>query len=331
MRVSIIVPAYNYARFLPHALDSVLAQTFGDWECIIVDDGSTDDTAAVVAKYADRDARFRYVRQENRGPAAARNHGMTLAAGDYLQFLDADDRLEPHKLALHVRYLDEHPECDIVYGEVSFFRTSDPSRVFPSLGGKLSRSIMGRVHGNAEALRALEHYNIMSTLAAMLRCNVIDKAGLFDESAAGCEDWGYWIRCAIAGCGFDYLASPPVASVRAHETSTSRDRERMLRGLMSVAHAFDASRADWTRQRLPLIYEVALGIEMVEQRARLAGARRIWRAASAASERLTAIRWRIYAVAALVMPRRLFIRFAGTPVPERPFELYRRMRLSKSS
>ena len=328
-RVTVIVPAHNYGRYLPHALESVAAQTLAEWECIVVDDGSTDDTAAVAAHYVARDPRFRYLHQQNQGLSAARNSGLAAARGAYIQFLDADDRLAAGKLELHARFLDEHPETDVVYSEVAFFRDDDPTRLMPSIGGKLSRSIMARVHGQPEALARLEHYNIMPVLAALVRRSIIARAGTFDVEARACEDWGFWIRCAVAGARFDYLDAPaPLAAVRSHGASMSRDQRRMIDGLIAIARAFPRSEAarHWTRaERLPLAYEFAHGIEAVERGAHLAGARRIWRAARAASESLTAIRWFVYALAAL-LPRRLFLRVVMTPIPEGPFELYRRIR-----
>ena len=101
-RVDVIVPCYNYARFLPEALESVLAQTHQDWECIVVDDGSTDDTYEVARRFGERDARIRAVRQDNAGPAAARNHALRLGSGEYVQLLDADDKLAD------VRAVEEH-------------------------------------------------------------------------------------------------------------------------------------------------------------------------------------------------------------------------------
>jgi glycosyltransferase involved in cell wall biosynthesis len=326
-RVTVIVPAHNYGHYLPHALDSVVAQTFTNWECLIVDDGSTDDTTAVARRYADGDDRFRTIRQENRGPSAARNTGLEHARGELIQFLDADDRLMPLKLVTHVRHLDENPEHDIVYSEVAFFRSEEPDRLMPSLHGKLSRSIMGRVHGNAEAREKLQHYNIMPTLAALFRRRAFDVAGTFHENVLGCEDWDLWIRCAAAGCSFDYCPSDaPLSAVRTHSTSTSRDSSRMLRGLVNAAIAFSTSDlgARWPGG-LPLIYEVALGFRDVEAGARRSGMRRIRSAAARATEPLTAWRWRIYSVAALVMPRTLFFRFVGQPIPEGPFEWYRRV------
>src|SRR5437870_12319582 len=100
--VSIIVPSYNYAHFIGEALQSIQSQTYSNWECIVVDDGSTDDTGALVRQLAEKDGRIKYVRQENRGLAAARNAGMANSEGVYFQFLDADDLLEPQKLERQV-------------------------------------------------------------------------------------------------------------------------------------------------------------------------------------------------------------------------------------
>lgn len=117
MRFSIIIPSYNYAHFLPRALDSCLAQSGDDWEIIVVDDGSTDDTAAVMARYtAQPAARVRYLTQINQGPAAARNHGARVAVGHYLLFLDADDALLPDALAQFREALQRQPMLEFVFG-----------------------------------------------------------------------------------------------------------------------------------------------------------------------------------------------------------------------
>ena len=91
--VSVIIPCYNHAHYLCRAVQSVLAQTYADWEAIIVDDGSTDNTREVATRFSD--PRVRYIYQENRGLSAARNTGISAAQGSYLAFLDADDELEP--------------------------------------------------------------------------------------------------------------------------------------------------------------------------------------------------------------------------------------------
>lgn len=101
--ISVIVPCFNQGRYLPDALDSVLAQTYPHWECIVVNDGSTDDTRQVALEYASKDARFRYVEQENRGLSGARNRGRREVRGTHVQFLDSDDTISPEKFQLQLK------------------------------------------------------------------------------------------------------------------------------------------------------------------------------------------------------------------------------------
>jgi len=147
----------------------------------------------------------------------------------------------------------------------------------------------------------------------------------FDEEANAVEDYGFWIRCAALGFSFDFCEpEEPVAAVRSHSESMSRDFVRMLRGLITVAHAYENTVPSIT-PRLPLIYEMALGVEMAERQSRIRGARRIWRAAAAASESLTAMRWHVYAAATLLLPRPLFLRVIARPIPEGPYAFYRKL------
>ncbi len=134
--VSVIVPTYNYGHFIGQALKSMQAQTYPHWECVVVDDGSTDDTAEVVARFSDSDRRIKFLRQKNLRQAAARNNGLRNSSGQYVQFLDADDLLEPRKLERQVEYLERHPEVDIVYGDVRFFNTEDPDERLYTMWGE---------------------------------------------------------------------------------------------------------------------------------------------------------------------------------------------------
>lgn len=118
MKVSVIIPTYNRAHYLRHAIDSVLAQTYSDLELIVIDDGSTDNTKSVVESYKNSIV-YRYI--NNSGPAIARNTGMQLAQGEYIAYLDSDDIYYPRKIEIQVAFLDFFKEADMVYTEFSGF------------------------------------------------------------------------------------------------------------------------------------------------------------------------------------------------------------------
>ena len=128
IKVSVVVPCFNYGHLLSETLESVRRQSLNDWECIVVDDGSTDNTGEVGHSYASRDRRFSLVRQDNSGLSAARNTGMHAAKGEYVQLLDADDLLEDDKLRVHAAFLDENERYSLVYGPMLFFRDRAASR-----------------------------------------------------------------------------------------------------------------------------------------------------------------------------------------------------------
>lgn len=187
--VSIIIPTFNRAGVLPKALDSVLTQEYHDWELIVVDDGSTDDTPRVIADYQRRIPALRYVRQTNRKQAAARNHGMRLARGKYLAFLDSDDEWLPGKLRRQAAILDTHPEIGMVYGN-QLMATGDgaaavrryPSGFLPS--GNIFKALLKR-----------EFY--CSLQSVMLRRTVVETVGPLDESLGdSLEDWEFTLRIA---------------------------------------------------------------------------------------------------------------------------------------
>ncbi len=118
--VSIVIPAYNAAPFLRECLDSVRAQSFTDWEAVVVDDGSTDSTPGIAQAYADADSRFRLLRKPNGGLSSARNHGVAHSTGEWVTFLDSDDRLEPHALT---SLMQAAPGADIVVAAPSLTPT----------------------------------------------------------------------------------------------------------------------------------------------------------------------------------------------------------------
>jgi glycosyltransferase involved in cell wall biosynthesis len=228
-RVSVVVPTHNYGALIAETLRSLQRQTLPDWECVVVDDGSTDDTEGVVRRFAERDGRVRYVRQRNLRQAVAKNTGLRAARGRYVQFLDADDFVEPRKFERQVAYLEAHPEVGIVYGGVRYFTTENPEERLHSMAED-NAPWMPEVSGEgAEVLEALIRENIMVINSPLVRRGVVDKVGRFDARLPPVEDWDYWLRCALSGVRFQFADLPEtLALVRVHPASSSSNRVRLF-------------------------------------------------------------------------------------------------------
>ena len=185
--VSIVLPTYDQARWLDGAIDTVRRQTFADWELLVVDDGSTDDTPAVVARHAG-DGRIRYLPGAHAERAAARNRGIAASTGELVAFLDADDRWLPGKLARQVDALAAAPSAGLCYTPARFVGADDrplPVRKPPhAVSGNLFPALM---RGNLI---------IIASVVARRRC--LEEVGGFDATLPvyGCEDWDVWLRIA---------------------------------------------------------------------------------------------------------------------------------------
>ena len=178
--VSVIIPTYNRQEFLAKAVESVLKQTWPDIELIVVDDGSTDDTAAMLR------ARFpavRYLYQENQGAAAARNTGIKAACCDLIAFLDSDDRFHEKKIEVQTLAMINSPEYHISHTQEIWYRR----------GRILNQKQKHRKESGDIFQRSLELCAVgMSTI--MVRRELFDRVGLFDESLPCCEDYDLWLR-----------------------------------------------------------------------------------------------------------------------------------------
>ncbi len=231
--VAVIIPCHDYGGFLAEALSSLQAQTYADWECVIVDDGSTDDTREVAAEFMSRDDRFTYLQRERGGPSRARNTGLAATSGEYVQFLDADDLLEPDKLRSHVDYLDRHPETGIVYGDAATFGSEREDRMISPV------ALGAPVGSGPHAVRRFVVRNPLVVEAPLVRRSVLDLVGMFSESLDFLEDWDLWTRCAVAGVAFARHAPRQTrALVRMHLMSMSRDPRRMLAPTVDVRIGF---------------------------------------------------------------------------------------------
>jgi glycosyltransferase involved in cell wall biosynthesis len=178
--VSVIIPTYNRGWIIKEAIESVLAQDFTDFELIVVDDGSTDDTFEILGGFGDA---LKVLRQSNRGVSAARNRGIETSAGRWIAFLDSDDLWLPQKLSRQVEFFNTHPDALICQTEEQWFRNG--RRVNPKLR---HRKFSGMIFE-----RSLE-LCLVSPSAVMIRKRLFSEVGLFDESLPACEDYDQWLR-----------------------------------------------------------------------------------------------------------------------------------------
>ena len=186
-KVSVIVPAYNVRSYIEDALVSLERQSLHEFEVLIVDDGSTDDTAEVVKSFVLRDSRFQLLPKQNGGLSSARNYGIRHARADYIALLDGDDVYEPDKLAAHVAVLDSAADVGVVYSASRVIR-EDGRPTFMSLSGKPIKS---------DPLLALLCKNFVGhgSNAVFRRC-LLDEVGEFDETLRSSEDVDFWLRIA---------------------------------------------------------------------------------------------------------------------------------------
>ncbi len=198
--VSIVMPAFNGENFIRQAIDSVLSQTYSHWELIIVDDGSTDHTAQVIRGYGD-DPRIRSVYQENRGQAAALNHGLELARGAYVTTLDTDDWYTSNSLQDRVGFLENHPEFGAVYGD----------GIYCDVNGNALRRFseyrIGNVTGDVYDTLITSPFFGTGANVTIRREIIEDSQIRYDDNIFWCQDLDFYIRVAEK-CSFGLVELP---------------------------------------------------------------------------------------------------------------------------
>jgi len=225
-RVSVIIPAYNSADYLPEALESVLRQDYNNYEIIVIDDGSKDHTFNCVKPYKDQ---IRYFYQENQGVSKARNHGIEVACGEFVAFLDADDFFLPHKLEAQLAVFDTNPELGIVHSgwrrvnhQGQFLTDVQPWHYVPELN-----------------LESWLIYKPVLPSAMIFRREWLEKSGGFDPRFPPAEDTELVLRLARMGCQASWLKSVTVG-YRQHDQSAMHQGLPQARSLMKVIDNFFA-------------------------------------------------------------------------------------------
>jgi len=238
-RCSVVIPTYNRAHSVGDAIMSVLRQTMSDLECVVVDDGSTDSTPALLASI--NDPRLRVILGRHAGVAAARNLGVAHARAPLVAFLDSDDLWRPDKLAHEVSYLDRHPEVDAVFSDLEKQDGGDVYLSFMRETAVFSGLLGEREYPDGVALSRREVFLLLleevpiKPSALTLRRSAFLKAGRFDETWSSSEDWEFLLRFARAH-RFGYI-DLPLALLRVgddslHRTDQARGDSAMIRLLL---------------------------------------------------------------------------------------------------
>lgn len=276
--VSIIIPAYNYANFISETLQSIQQQTYINWEAIVVDDGSTDETQRVVNTFVASDKRIKYIYQTNKGLPAARNTGIKASEGIYIQFLDADDLLSEMKLEVQVKYMQENPNSDISYTNAHYFKNPDKNIFYTDIN--LNKNAwMPKLNGSGKIiLEKLIEFNIMPVNSALIKRDLFNTVGYQNEELKSHEDWEYWLRCALAGATFNFVkVENAYALIRVHYTSMSQKNANMLKSRiqlrsklkMYINNSLINPELKYTLYQLNYIYNKRLQKEFIAQHALL--------------------------------------------------------------
>lgn len=232
--VSVIIPAYNAEDLLPEAVESVRAQTYEDYEVIVVDDGSSDGTADAAERFAADFPKMRVIRAEHKGLAAARNRALTEMKGQWIAMLDADDLWKPEKLQRCMDYLSEHPDLSIVYTPMAPVTMSGEviqGHSKPCLAGRLTAELFESI--------------FVHDPASVIHKRVIETCGGFDESLPVCVGHEFWLRVSTE---FAFgLIDEPLALRRWSEqslTRRNRSRGRRIKAGMLERFYFDKGGRD---------------------------------------------------------------------------------------
>jgi glycosyltransferase involved in cell wall biosynthesis len=220
-KVSIILPTYNCAKYLPESIPSALSQTFRDFELLIIDDGSTDNTKNVIDENY-KDPRIRYIRQEHAGLAAARNNGLDHSTGEYIAFLDADDLFLKSKIEKQLLVFEKSKSAGVVYTGEKYFLEDDKDILFDSPHPKFS----------GDVLVFLKRSNFMPVTTIMIKREIIGDMR-FDVSLKSHEDWDFLLKLSAKRIMFNYLPEP-LTLIRARKSSMTIESDVMLESRVIV-------------------------------------------------------------------------------------------------
>jgi glycosyltransferase involved in cell wall biosynthesis len=300
-RFSVVVPAYEAAPTLGATLDAIMAQSFSDWQCVVVDDGSTDDTLLIATAYAQRDPRFRVVHQSNQGTAGAYNAGVSSAVGDFVVICSADDILLPEHLSRMSAFIDSEGGYDI-YSSNGYFWRPGESRAQVYEDGK------GLVVHSLELAEVI--HRCFFSVGATYRRDLYAALGGYHLGVYG-EDYDFWLRAMASGARHRYLPEP----LSLHRVSQFQKSAKLEVAVRSNIRLLSDLRRDF---HLSAAEEVAVEDSIRESERRIARFRNPWTRLRRGARQF------VIRVLGPKRARRISRRLKsmiGIPVPQRPSDL----------
>ena len=219
MKISVIMPCYNQGHFLEETCNSISNQTYQNWEVLIINDGSTDETESIALNISDKDSRFKYFYKENHGLSSARNHGLNNISGDYVQFLDSDDLLSPSKLDVSLK-----SKKDLI---VTNFNHIESNKITPPFCDLTNQNISFQ--------NILNNWDIEFSIS--IHCGLIRSTLLkdirFNEKLKAKEDWFFWLEYLNKKPSTAFI-NEPLVTYRLHGSSMTQDYDHMLKNTQKV-------------------------------------------------------------------------------------------------
>jgi glycosyltransferase involved in cell wall biosynthesis len=203
--ISIVIPSYNQAKYIAYNLDSILAQTYSNFEVIFIDDGSKDNTAEILKSYTEKDSRIKYFYQNNSERAVARSHGISKAAGEYVCLVDSDDTWLPHKLETQLAVMENNTEIVLCYASVNRI---DPENETLKSAARQKKGYSGFIYKNL-LLR-----NFIPSVTPMIRASTLRSIGEQVTDFIPYEDWDFWLR--LSRCGKFHHIKEALGNYRLH-------------------------------------------------------------------------------------------------------------------
>lgn len=246
--VSVIIPCYNYGLYLSEAIESIIAQTYDNWECLIIDDGSTDNTKDIAQSFCQKDKRVQYIYKENGGLSSARNEGLKQAKGDFIQFLDSDDYIDKDKFKDHLKIHFSNNEITVFYSDYNF--------VFND--GAKKKNHFDRMTLEQDAYKDFV-LNWGFEFVIPIHCGFFKRELIknnniwFDETLKAREDWLFWIELAKKKAQFNYT-DKVLAYYRKHDHSMVHDSSHMFKNTLLACFKVNQSISEDLKTKFEIKY-----------------------------------------------------------------------------